>query len=535
MTIRLRSALVPKCTLQGSGPSRTPRKELILKRSFFVALSFAAAASFAALFGGQADAKSAPAPTPSAAPSALPTATPEPPDKAIPRLLDILKKNPNDQEALSQLAQQYIGIGRSDLALPLTQKLIQMGSRTAQTYYFDGYANEQLGRIPQAVADYENASNLDPTNIGVLGSLTQVYLKTNRLADAERVAKRAVTFNKTDRRAFVNYGLVLASEAKYDDARTQFETAYKMDSTDVTPLLQIGQTYMSQNNAAQAIASIDRALAADPKNGQAYVFKADVLAKQHDIVNALAAYEQAANYAPDDESKAGIIAQEASFLASEKKNSDAEAAFARGIAKYPTVLGTHIAFGDYWNNQKQIGKAIAEWQLGLGPNKDNPAALVRLGSYAMKTNNPAQAIEYLRKLAEVQPDPQGLAILGQAYTMRHDYANAKRACQGAYQMQPAPQSLGCIAGADFELKNYKESAQIFDLLDARVGQYLTSNPQLLYIAGKVYQNTNQPAKAKNEYSRLLKMMKPGTSSYKQVQQILASLNSKAPKGKTKHG
>lgn len=498
---------------------------------------FAAVASAVSMFGVSADAKAAPKATPTPAPSALPTATPEPPDKAIPRLINLLKANPNDQEALAGLAQQYLSINRPDLVLPLTQKLLQLGSRNAQTYYFDAVANEELNRLPQAVADLEQASNSDPTNIAVLGSLVQDYMKLNRLSDAERVAKRSVTFNKDDRRSYINYGLVLAAESKFDDARAQFETAYKMDTTDVTPLLQIGQTYNSQNNNSAALASVARALSADPKSMQAYLFKADLLAKQHDVVNALAAYEQAVANAPDDDTKASITVTEAQFLASEKKNSDAEATFARAIAAYPGVLGTHIAFGDYWNAQKQLPKAVAEWQLGLGPNKDNPAALVRLGSYAMKTNNITQAIEYLRKLADVNPDPQGLAYLGQAYTIKHDYANAKRACQAAYQLQPNPQSLGCVAGADFELKNYKESASIFDVLDGRLPQYMTQNPQLLFIAGKVYENTNQKAKAKKEYTRLLKLIRPGTPAYKQIQQMVLALSKPGtkPTPKTKHG
>ena len=504
-----------------------------LKRSYLLGLSFVVASSLVALFGVQADArpaaKPAASPTPSAAPSALPTATPEPPDKAIPRLLAKLKTDPNDKDSLLSLAQQYIGIGRSELALPLTQKLLQLGSRTAQVYYFDGYAQEQLGRIPQAVQDYEAASNLDPTNIGVLGSLTQVYLKTNRNTDAERIAKRAVTFNKDDRRAYVNYGLVLATENKFDDARTQFETAYKMDNTDITPLIQIGQTYVSQNAFPQALTTIDRAIAADPKYDQAYIFKGDVLAKQHNIVDALAAYEVAVANAADDDTRAGIMVHEAAFLISEKKNSDAEATFLRAIAKFPGAPGPRIAFGDYLNSQNQLPKAVDQWTQALGPNGDNPAALVRLGTYNLRSNHGTQAVAYFKKLAEVAPDPQSFGMLGQAYTAVHDYSRARDACRQAYGMQPNPDSLGCIAGADFEMKNYKESAQIFDVLDARVHQFLDQNPQLLFIAGKVYENTNQKPKALAEYGRLLHLMRTGTPAYKQVQQIIAGLKTKTTK------
>ncbi|MBV9148620.1 MAG: tetratricopeptide repeat protein [Candidatus Eremiobacteraeota bacterium] len=497
-----------------------------MKRSLVFGLFFIAVSALIAMIGVQADArpKASGTAAPSPAPSALPTATPEPPDKAIPRLLANLKANPNDRDSLGQLAEQYLSIGRPDLALPLTQKLLALGSRTAQTYYFDGFANEQLGRTPQAVSDYEQAANLDPTNIGVLGALTQVYLKTNRIADAERIAKRAVTFNKTDRRAFINYGLVLASENKFDDGRAQLETAFKMDPTDVTPLLQIAQTYVSQNAYPNALAAIQRAVTADPKNPQTYLLKGDILAKQHDVVNALAAYEQAVQYASDDDQRAGIIGREATFLASEKRNPEAQATFQRAIDRYPTVLTTHLTYGDYWNSQNQIAKAVAEWTAALGPNKDNPSALIRLGTYNLRSGHPGQAVDYLKTLTQAAPDQASFNLLGQAYTFNHDYGRAKDACRQSYQLQPNPAALGCIAGADFELKNFKESAAIFDVLDSRVRGYLDQNGQLLFIAGKVYERTNQKGKAVTEYKRLLALVRPGTPAYKQVQQTIKDLS-----------
>ncbi|MDQ2681008.1 MAG: tetratricopeptide repeat protein, partial [Candidatus Eremiobacteraeota bacterium] len=263
-----------------------------MKRSVLVGLFIAAIAGLIGFGGTGAQARGrAPAPSPSpSAPVAVPTASPEPPSIAIPRLIARIKANPNDQQALTDLALQYLGLSRPDLSLPLTQHLLQLGDKTAQVYYFDGSANETLGKTAAAIADYEQASNIDPTNIGVLGALTSAYLRTNRNPDAERIAKRAVTFNKDDARAYTNLGLVYATEKKFDDARAQFEEAFKLSPKDPTPLLQAAQTYVVQNSIPNALTMIDRAIAVDPKNIQALVFKGDVYAKKHDVANASAAY-----------------------------------------------------------------------------------------------------------------------------------------------------------------------------------------------------------------------------------------------------
>ncbi len=200
----------------------------------------------------------APTPTPtSSAPAApLPTATPEPPGSAIPRLEAKLKANPDDRDTAGQLASYYLQVSRPDLSLPLTQKLLQQGTKTAQIYYLDGMANEQMGRVKESTDDLEQASNLEPTNAQVLLTLTDLYLRTNRAGDAERVAKRATAFNQNDERSFLNYGLVLAQEKKYDEARAQFELAVKLDPKDVTPFILMAKSYEDQSALPLARADV---------------------------------------------------------------------------------------------------------------------------------------------------------------------------------------------------------------------------------------------------------------------------------------
>ncbi|HKE36406.1 MAG TPA: tetratricopeptide repeat protein, partial [Candidatus Baltobacteraceae bacterium] len=228
----------------------------------------------ASLFGGKA--KGTPSPSPS--PSALPTASPEPPSVAIPRLQAKLKANPNDQQTAAELAAQYLQINRPDLTLGITQKLLQAGDKTAQVYYYDGFAEETIGNIAAAQYDLEQAANLDPTNMGVLSQLADLYLKLKKDADAERVAKRAVTFNKTEPMALMTLGSVYASEGFFDKARTQFEAAYALNPKDVAPLYQIATTYAQQNNIPMALQTIDRALAVDPKSVQTLSYKASLYA-----------------------------------------------------------------------------------------------------------------------------------------------------------------------------------------------------------------------------------------------------------------
>ncbi len=488
--------------------------------AFIAAAAVTTPSAQAGLFGH----KSSATPTPSPSPSALPTASPEPPSIAIPRLQAKLKANPNDQQAMLELAAQFLGINRPDYALELTQRLLQMGDKSAQVYAFDGYAMSQLGRLDQAISDLEQAATLDPSNESILGQLTDLYVQANRFTDAERIANRSMVLNKGDEGSLLMLGTVLASEQKFDDARADFEKAAKLAPADSQPIFQIARTYATQNNIPKAIATIDRALTINPQDVQALQFKADEYAAQHDDTRAAAAYDDAIVAAPDDVTKAALIVRKASYFAQEKKYPQAEAVFQDGIARYPQEGTIHIAFGDFWAGQHNFTNAQKEWLAALAIDKNDPEALSRLGQLSLQNGKVTAAIGYLKTLTTVTPDPQGFAMLGQAYSLIRQYGNSKDACSKSFQMARSPVTLGCIAGADFELKNYKEASQIFDVLDGNAKGFLDQNPQLLYVAAQSYARTKQDQKAVAAYRRLLPMIRKGTPEYKKIAERISMLS-----------
>jgi tetratricopeptide (TPR) repeat protein len=456
-------------------------------------------------------------PSPSPSPSALPTASPEPPAVAIPRLTAKLKANPTDQITMTQLAGEYLQVNRPDITVQYTQHLLQLGDKSAQVYYYDGLAMQQLGNVPQATADLEAASNLDPTNLSVLAALADIYIRENRPSDAERVAKRAVTFNKQDPGALMTLGSVYAAEQHFDDARAQFEAAYALNPKDTAPLFQIATTYAQQDNIPMALQTVGRALTVDPRDIQALVFKADLYARQHDDARTSEAYDDAVVAAPTDDEKVAIMVRKASYFVQEKKNAQAVAIFQQMTTQFPKVPAGFDAFGDYYASVRQYDRAVTQWQAALALDPNNAGALMGLGEVAMQDGKFDQSIAYLRHYTQISPDAQGFALLGQAYSRVHDYSGARDACGKSFELQRSPATLSCVAGADYELKNYKEAAQIFDVLDRAAKGFLDSNPPLLYMAAKSYAAANQCSKSVAAYKRLLPMMKKGTKDYTVVQ------------------
>jgi tetratricopeptide (TPR) repeat protein len=471
----------------------------------------------AGLFGGGKSGT----PSPSPSPSALPTASPEPPSIAIPRLTAKLKANPTDQLTMAQLAAEYLQVNRPDVAVQYTQHLLQLGDKTAQVFYYDALAQEQLGNGGAALADLEEASNLDPTNLGVLASLADLYIRAGRPNDAERIARRAVTFNKTDPGALMTLGSVYAAEQHFDDARAQFEAALALNPKDPAPLFQIATSYAQQDNIPLALQTIARALAIDPRNIQALVFKADLYGRQHDDARTSEAYDDAVVAAATDDQKVAIMIRKAAYFVQEKKDAQGVAIFVQMTQTFPKVAAGFAAFGDYYASVRQYDRAIAQWQSALAIDPNQSGALLGMGEVAMQSGRLNDSISYLRRYTQISPDAQGFAMLGQAYSRVRDYSGARDACGKSFEIQRSPATLSCVAGADFELRNYKEAAQIFDALNTGAHNFLDANPPLLYMAAKAYASSNQCSKAVAAYKRLLPMMKKGTKDYATVQKAAA--------------
>ena len=463
--------------------------------------------------------------TASPTPSPAPTASPEPLDKAIPRLEARLRADPTDREAASTLAGDYLQISRPDLALQLTQKLLAGGAKSAQTYYFDGLAQAGMNHQKEALADLEQAANLEPTNPGVLGTLTSMYLQEHRPDDAERIAKRAVTFNKNDKNAYLAYGQVLATEGKYDAAREQLENAVKVDPKDVRPILIEAQTYQQQNAMALAAGLYDRALTIDPNSVEALIGKGRLASADHNVKDAIATYERLYALQTDPNDKAAVIDQEAIVYANEKMDTEAAAAYQRAITQFPNVLSAHTSYGDYLLSKNDKAGAEREFVAGAGPNRDQIDALARLGQLYAGQNQLPKAIDQFKRVSQLAPnDPRSHLLLGATYSANKQFAQAVTEFKASYSLQHTPDALLGLGQADLQTHNYTECAQVYDALDKGAPDLSRQNPTILYGLGQCYQGAKQPDKAKAAYVKLLGYVKPGSQAANEVKALIAAID-----------
>ncbi|MBV9440153.1 MAG: tetratricopeptide repeat protein, partial [Candidatus Eremiobacteraeota bacterium] len=389
-----------------------------------------------------------------------------------------------------------------------------------------------MGRRKEALADLESAANLEPTNAGVLGTLTNMYLAENRAQDAERIAKRALTFNKNDKNAYIAYGSVLANEGKFDEARQQFEGASKIDPKDVRPILLEAQTYMSQNSIALAASLYDRAVQTDPQNVEALVGKARLAAAQHNVKDAIATYEKILSLQTDPNDKVAVIDQEAVVYANEKMDADADGAYHRAISGYPNILSAHTAYGEYLAAKNDKAGAEREFVTGAGPNHDQADAIARLGQLYASQNQIPKAIDQFKRLTEIDgKDARSHLLLAAAYAANNQFDKAREEYKASYNLAHSPDALLGLGQADLRTRNYNECSQVYDALDKGAPDLSRQNPTILYGLGQCYQGARQPDKAKAAYQKLLSYVPANSSAANEVKALIAAIDRDAKQQK----
>ena len=131
------------------------------------------------------------------------------------------------------------------------------------------------GKLDEATAEYEialrGALAIDPQNIRIHKSLAQVYLRANRLSDAQKTYQFILNLAPHDSEAHFFLGNIYDEQGKRDEAIKEFKAALEFNSEYPDALNSLGYLYAEESiNLEEAEEMIKKALTYEPNNG-AYI------------------------------------------------------------------------------------------------------------------------------------------------------------------------------------------------------------------------------------------------------------------------
>jgi len=153
-------------------------------------------------------------------------------------------------------------------ALEAYRKAADLTPADPEPHLSAGLLNERQKDFPATEAEYKKALALDPHSTDAAIGLTNIYMKSNRLADAEPLLRRLATERADDAGIHLQLGRVLAAESKKDDAISEFQTALKLSPKDAGAQRELADLYAGAGKNDLAETAYRALVASQPNDSE---------------------------------------------------------------------------------------------------------------------------------------------------------------------------------------------------------------------------------------------------------------------------
>jgi tetratricopeptide (TPR) repeat protein len=156
-----------------------------------------------------------------------------------------------------------------------------------------GLVLHQLGKLDEAIAEYQQALAIDPDSFRAHENLGGALAAQGRLSEAMEHFRRALEIEPRSAKAHCGLGQVLFLQKRIDEAVAEFFRAIELDPRSAVAHNNLGGAFAEQGEIDAAIAHFEEAVAFDPRYLQAHLNLARALATRGRIDEAIAHYRRA--------------------------------------------------------------------------------------------------------------------------------------------------------------------------------------------------------------------------------------------------
>lgn len=374
-------------------------------------------------------------------------------EAAAARFSDVLRKSPNDVNAIVGLAVARLDEKRFSEAVTLFDKAHTLAPQRQDAR--DGYENAkfwdamQRGAMAQqqnqpdvAIAAYQEALSMRPLDNGALLGIANAQVKKRNFSDAEAKFQQVLKQSPNNADAMAGLGFVRLNQGRFDDATRLLANAHKLDPSrkDVDQgynnakfwgVMRQAALALQQGKVKEAVTAYNQALQENPENRDALVGLANASVGAGDYPSAAKTYYRLAVANPNDQGVwLGLIKAQLGEKAPQAAISTLQRippAVKQQMENRSDYL-SELALVYYQANQPALGEQFLRRALaGAGQSDSEDALSVRLqiaGSF-MEQGKTGQAIQIYREATQSHPNnPSGWEGLVGAYTRIGNFPQA---------------------------------------------------------------------------------------------------------------
>lgn len=299
-------------------------------------------------------------------------------DDAQRLLSPILEKNPNHEDALRLKAQLYEKQGLYLNALPLLQKLMQVGKYAHHRKSRMQYADMLIlaGMPDEAIQEYQVLIEKDSMNKALYeAKVAHLYFEQGHFGKAVEFYRR----------------IFYSDDALREDIQIKHRMAASLCNEGVRHFNELGDTQ-------SAIRFYKEALKYDDQNQDIHYNLGKAYLAIHQYENARKSFEAALNLMPDDTA----CAYELAVLADQQSNLDSAITYYQKVLKSdPHHTMAAYGLGALYGIEGELDKAIDYLSLAIRLNPGFEDAIYNLGVALERKNQPNKAIQMYRKVLSI--------------------------------------------------------------------------------------------------------------------------------------
>jgi arylsulfatase A-like enzyme/Tfp pilus assembly protein PilF len=228
-------------------------------------------------------------------------------DKALPRLQEIVKKDPHNFPALTLAGNCLEVDGRLDSALALFRRAAKENELSAVPVVNIAGCLKQSGKRDEAAKEYRHALALDPSLGEAASNLAQILSESGDRAGALRVLEATLAAGSHSSEVYLERGLIEVEANRLQDALRDFRESARRNPESPTPLENAARAAYRLGEHREAVQIYEQLLRLQPDRGDLWkTAGALYLYELKDPVNALRCFRRALTLETDPDEKQKI-------------------------------------------------------------------------------------------------------------------------------------------------------------------------------------------------------------------------------------
>jgi tetratricopeptide (TPR) repeat protein len=434
---------------------------------------------------------------------------------------EILKSNPHEVDALVYRGQVQIRKNDPNGAVDSLQTALRNDPDNPIAHYQLGLAFQQQYNPSRAEAEWREAVRLRPELTDAQRALAAVELRRGDLDGLTLTAQQIITAQPYSGDGYLLRAIAELSRKQYQQALDDVHTAINRAPQSPAPYVQMGNIHLVQKQYAEAEQAYRQALDKDPSStdGLSGLLNTYFAAKQPD--KAIAAVNTQLAKSPNNSDFYDLLGT--ALYNGKKDYKGAEAALRKAVELNKNNGDALVKLGKLQAQQGATDEALATYRQSI---KDNPRDItfyILSGELYESKKDWAQAKSMYQQALNIQPD-NPLASNNLAYVILQEGGNidvALAMAQTARKGMPdSPNAADTLGWAYYQKGVYQSAIDQFQealrLNEKRGG---TEDATVHYHLGLAYQKAHQPALARQQLERVLKLSPNNADARKALSEL----------------